>query len=820
MPLNEREAEATLESPVYNNELEQQLRESEAQLDAVLEALGVSQAHLSALIENTDDMIASYDRDLCLLVFNTAYRTWIKDLSGLTPQVGMNLDELMPGALYALMRDDCKRALAGEQFCKEFTYDFGLGDLRSFEVSFNPIVKDREVMGFSSRIRNITQYKRAEEALLESEQRFRNLFENSPDAVFVENLAGDVLDVNPIACQLHGISREELIGKNVLDLVPPDWRSEVWHWFSQMAAGQQELFESVSLAQDGRVVPVEIGVTHIEHLGQPALLLQMRDITARKEAEAAQLRRNRELAMLNRASQALTSTLNQDQILAIVAEEVRRLLGVFACSIWLADGETNELVCRQASGPKSELVLGWRLQPDQGIAGWVASTGQSLLVADTQVDGRHFWGVANRIEYDLRSILTVPLRVRQKVLGVLQVVDQEVGRFTHADMTLLEPLAVAAAIAIENARLVEGLEGEVAARTAEIVAERDRREAILQSVGDAIVMVDEALSIQYVNPAFERLTGYAAEEAMGQGVRQLIWEDVAEQARLALEKAHENGVGWRGELSIRRKDGRTCETMMTMAPVRDAEGDLQGYVISHQDIGRFKDLDRARRQFITNVSHQLRTPITTLKLQAYLMQKQEQSESNRRYLKMMETQIVALVQLIEDIIAMTVLDSGQAVRAWDVIPVTEIFAGVVDRFRAEAERKELEFVCEPSPLDTWAVRGDSLHLLQALGRIVQNAIKFTPSGGRITFSVRQEEDEGTWVALSVQDTGPGIPLDEQEKIFDRFFQGSVSESGHVLGAGLGLSFAQEVVQAHGGRITVTSCPGEGATFTVWLPLVM
>jgi len=162
---------------------------------------------------------------------------------------------------------------------------------------------------------------------------------------------------------------------------------------------------------------------------------------------------NRNLALLSQASQALSSTLDLDQVLVTVLDEVRRMLDVVACSVWLLDPETDELVCRQATGPQSEIVRGWRLSPGEGLAGWVARSGESLIVPDAWTDERYFKGTDQQTNLELRSIVTVPLRVRQVVTGVLQVVDTDVGRFEPTDLELLEPLATTAAIAIENARL-------------------------------------------------------------------------------------------------------------------------------------------------------------------------------------------------------------------------------------------------------------------------------------------------------------------------------------------------------------------------------
>jgi two-component sensor histidine kinase len=146
-----------------------------------------------------------------------------------------------------------------------------------------------------------------------------------------------------------------------------------------------------------------------------------------------------------------------DEILATVLEEGRRLLEVISSSIWLIDPDTNELVCKHAVGPGSGKVRGWRLSPGQGIAGMVADTGESLIIADTWSDERHFKGVDKKTGQPLRSILCVPLKVKQKVIGVLQVLDTETDKFSVTDQAMEELLAAEASIAIENSQLYDQL---------------------------------------------------------------------------------------------------------------------------------------------------------------------------------------------------------------------------------------------------------------------------------------------------------------------------------------------------------------------------
>ena len=186
------------------------------------------------------------------------------------------------------------------------------------------------------------------------------------------------------------------------------------------------------------------------------------DISERRQAEEALHQRHRELELLYRASQAFNSTHNLDQMLATILEEVRSLLSITACSAWLLDTDTDELVCRQVTDPQAQFVRGWRLAPGQGLAGWVAQNGQGLIVPDAHQDKRHYKAVDEQTGLPLRSIMTVPLRISSdqkhmgtKVIGVIQVVDTVVNRFTSDDLRLLESLAATVAIAVENARLYE-----------------------------------------------------------------------------------------------------------------------------------------------------------------------------------------------------------------------------------------------------------------------------------------------------------------------------------------------------------------------------
>jgi len=440
---------------------------------------------------------------------------------------------------------------------------------------------------------------------------------------------------------------------------------------------------------------------HLARLG-PAVRRELNEAQvrlARRQAEEELRRRNRELALINRASQAFGASLDLDQVLVTVLEEVRQVMDVAACSVWLVDGVTNELVCRQATGPHSEMVIGWRLAPGEGLAGWVVGSGESLIVPDVRADERHFKDLDHLTGLVLRSILSVPLQVKQRVIGVLQAVDFDVDRFKSVDLTLLESLAATAAIAIENARLY---------------AEEQQRAVVL--------------------------------------------------AR-ALEQQQE--------------------------------------------------LDRLKNQFIQNVSHELRTPLALIQGYAELLKDGDLGELQpalQDAVSVIARRARMLGKMADDLIAILETEKREPKR--ELLDVASLIQKMLADFRATAERAGLRLTAEIVG-NLPPVSGDPQHLQRVMDNLLGNALKFTPAGGSI--SVRLWRD-GPQVVLEVADTGIGIPGDQWERVFDRFYQVNGSTTRRYGGTGLGLALVKEIVEAHGGKVSVRSEVGQGSTFTVVLPI--
>jgi len=193
-----------------------------------------------------------------------------------------------------------------------------------------------------------------------------------------------------------------------------------------------------------------------EQKSKSQLIQELQELrTQQKHGEVALRERNKELALLNRVSQALFSSLDIGEILPILLEEVRSWLGAAFVSVWLVDIETRELVCREVAGPQDHMIRGWRLPAGQGIAGYVIQTGESVMVSDAQQDSRHNRLLDYRTGLMSRAMLIIPLRSQKEIFGVLQVVDTESERFRSSDLTAIESIAATAAMVLQNIRLYE-----------------------------------------------------------------------------------------------------------------------------------------------------------------------------------------------------------------------------------------------------------------------------------------------------------------------------------------------------------------------------
>lgn len=561
-------------------------------------------------------------------------------------------------------------------------------------------------------------------------------------------------------------------------------------------------------------------------------------------------RRAEEMASLHEIGLATVSSLSLERVLAAIYEQCRAVLPCDTFSVaFHRPGERTITFPVFIHHGESIEVTPLEFETGEGFTSYIIKERRPMILdaKSAYLDHRPVRPVL-AAPPPADTYLGVPLVFRDEVIGVLSVQSSAPNAYNGDHVRLLTTIAAQAAIAIENARYYEDiqeyaaslqvaaheneelleqvqrhaekLEQEVAARTAEIYAEKVKVDAILKSAGDAIILTGPDNRVSYVNDAFCSLTGYAAEDVVGESTHKVLCtEHSPSGTQAAIEQATTQGLSWRGDVLAVHRDGHVIETEMTLAPVRDASDHILGFVGSLRDVSQTRALERAKSEFLTNVSHQLRTPVTNLKTFAYLLNN-GRPEQRAHYVDIMGRQIEKLTHLIQDVLEIAELDVGPIVTDWNPVAPATLLNVAATRFRADAQTAELTLDVVQPDEQLPPIYGSASRLAQALNQIVENALLYTDQG-EIVIGCRLDnstEPAARELVLWVSDTGPGISPDEQKQLFGRFFRGKAAEPGHIIGTGLGLSVAKMIVEAHRGCISVHSLKGKGSTFELRFPI--
>lgn len=355
-------------------------------------------------------------------------------------------------------------------------------------------------------------------------------------------------------------------------------------------------------------------------------------------------------------------------------------------------------------------------------------------------------------------------------------------------------------------RMAERLADLVQRRT----SERNEMAAVLAHMHDGIVITDSAGEITSLNPAAARLLGVSPERAQGRSLIEVARDhDLHAALRACLAQP-----GPSAHVEVRLGAAQVVATCTAVPP---AAGQRVTGLVVLQDVTELRRLERARRDFIANISHELRTPLAAIKLLVETLETAltDDPAAAPRFLQQMAVELDGMTQLVRELLELARIESGLVALQFAAVPVAPLLAGAADRLRALAERKQITLHVDPPDEALPPVRADAGRIEQVLLNLVHNAIKFTPPGGRVTLRAALHP---AGVALCVEDSGMGIEPEDLPRVFERFYKGDKARAARgESGTGLGLAIAKHLVQTHGGRIWVTSPPGQGATFCCTLP---
>lgn len=534
--------------------------------------------------------------------------------------------------------------------------------------------------------------------------------------------------------------------------------------------------------------------------------------------------------ILLRISTELAASLDEDRVLNRALELVNEVVNGTQGVILLIDQETGDLMFRAALGGRPREIptggLPTGLRRSEGLAGWIIKNQEAVIVDDTETDER--W-VDLPTSREIRSALGVPLISSDEVIGVLMMFHKEPQAFTEEQLKLVEAATIQVANAIYNSQLYL-LIRDSASRLGNLLREEQieaaKNQSILESIADGVLVADVDGTILIANEPVSRILDISRNRLIGKSVRTLLgvygksgdsWVDRIEDWAQNADRIRQSHISYLSD----RLEVEDKVVSIHVSPVF-AGNQFFGTVSIFRDITKEVEVDRMKSEFVSTVSHELRTPMTSIKGYADLMlmgAAGPMTEPQMRYLEVIKNNADRLRTLVDELLDISRIETGKTELDLRPLDVPQLIHKLLDehlRGRMMNEGKKLTLNAEVEP-GLPLVNADAARAHQILRNLLDNAFNYTPEGGSI--KVMAQIDDG-FVAVSVQDTGVGISIENQSKIFDRFFRAEDTDIQQIPGTGLGLAIVRSLVEMHGGLITVNSVIGAGSTFTFTLPIVM
>jgi PAS domain S-box-containing protein len=700
-------------------------------------------------------------------------------------------------------------------------------------------------------------------------RRFQALVQRSHDLLLVVNREGRIQFASPSVERILGFPPQDMIGKDIVEFAHPDDRSTARTELDRvLTPGDPGMAIEVRVTRaDGSYLDLEALSSNL--LDEPSVngvVITARDVTDRKRAEHRLAGHAREMEALYDTSLEISSQPGLRDLLQAIVRRAARLLGARMGGLYLVnpDGASLHLaVSHNLPGHP----LGTVLRIGEGLSGRVAQMGKPMMVEDySKWIGRAqvYEGLA------FRRVLGVPLKRGGRVIGVIDITDDKhAGVFSEDEIRLVCLFADQAAIAIENARLLE---------------ETQRRAAYLE----AITSLASALrSVQTRDEMPSLLLGRLMEQTRSSAAALTLWHPETRQIVLALtygvweESPPPNISRPSDPVGGAVLNGQTLVTEDACAflGMADAEWapEVQALIVAplvseSQVIGlvavgrqppfspdevrlvsavaemagnalyragvmetlelrvaertrelaeanlRLQELDRLKSDFVSNVSHELRTPITNILLYLELLGSTEAGERRHSYLSTLRREAERLSRLIEDLLTLSRIERGALPMDRQQLALDPILSEVVAAHLAKATSKQISLTYDACP-DLPEVVVNRERIAQVLNNLLANALAYCHPGGIVRMSTSLDEvGDSHFVGIAIFNNGPAIHPEDLPHIFQRFYRGRQARESGEHGTGLGLAISKEIVEFHHGWIDVESSEAAGTRFTVWLPV--
>ncbi len=496
--------------------------------------------------------------------------------------------------------------------------------------------------------------------------------------------------------------------------------------------------------------------------------------------------RVQELNTVYAVGKTVTASLNLEEVLRRVVEAAVYISGAEEGSLMLLDDEHNkdELYVR-ASKNLDNASQSMRLRVQDSLAGQVIKTRQPIVVDQNNKEQKI------TTTYLVKSIVYVPIISQEQAVGVLSVVNRLRDQpFNNRDTRVLSTLADYVAVAIRNAELFTASD-----------MERNKLGTILGQTKDPVIVIDEDKNLVLANRAARQVFNLPEGNLTGQPIKNLIKNEDA--LGFMLQPINHN-LDLSAELSL--NDNRIFRANLSL--IEDV-----GRSILFHDITQLKELDKLKSEFVSIVSHDLRSPLTAILGYVELLERVGPlNEAQTSFVQRVKQSVDNITNLISDLLDIGRLEAGLALEV-ESCDLQKILVAIMEEFapRFEAKQLRVERIFAPTAA---IVAGDRKRLHQAFTNLINNAVKYTPEKGRLRVQVSEFKDQ---VVVEIADTGVGIATEELPHIFEKFYRARNVLDGFE-GTGLGLSIVKSVIERHDGRIWVNSQVGRGTVFSIVLPL--
>jgi PAS domain S-box-containing protein len=618
------------------------------------------------------------------------------------------------------------------------------------------------------------------EALRNSEERLRTIFQNSPDAIFIEDESGTVLDVNPGACAFHKLSRSELIGLNVTDLVPPARREEIQRDFRKWFTGELKRYEGFSQNGEGKEIPVEVIGAPLRFEGRSAVLLLVRDMTERKQAERALKESEMRYRGLIEAQSNFIVRINTEGCYTFVNEAFCRFVG----------RARGELI---GSESRSYIYHDDMAIPDKAIESLISRRERVVTVEHRmRARGRTAW-----VQWENIAVFDEAGRVVE-----VQCVGQDIT---------------------ERRRIYEALQE----------SEKRLRFLFEEIPHIAVHGYNAARDAIFWNRASEELYKFSKKDALGKKFEDLVLpSDRREEMVSAFDAWVKTGTPMAsGEMLKRDSEGHPVSVYSSRLATRNQRGEWEMYVIdvdlselkrASEELVKAKEYaeraSRAKSEFLANMSHEIRTPMNGVMGMTHLLLDTELTADQRDSIQTIMESTKELMRIIDELLDISRIEAGEVRLHPEPFCLRETVEKVVLLFADRAGRKGVDISIAIHDSVPEKMLGDSGRIRQILINLVGNSLKFTHDG-HIQIRMQAERIADGWNLLAdVKDTGIGMTPELQERIFEKFTQGDTSSKRQYGGTGLGLAITRQLVGLMDGQISVSSEVDKGTTFQFNLKL--